>query len=82
MKILAKVDNSLDAYILMHITKKEVHSVIHDLINLGEHTRAIEEAILNADTLRDVSANQMDDVEADIILTRTNSHRDLTEAKE
>jgi len=82
MKILAKVNNSLDAYILMHITKKEVHAAIHDLINLGEHTRAIEEAILNADTLRDVSANEMDDVEADLILTRTNSHRDLTAAKE
>lgn len=82
MKILAKVDNSRDAYILMHVIDKEVHSTIHDLINLGEHTRAIEEAILNADTLRDVSLGEIAEVEADLILTRENSHRDLTDGKE
>jgi Mg2+ and Co2+ transporter CorA len=82
MKILAKIDNSLDAYILMHVIDKEVHRAIHNLINLGEHNRAIEEAILNADTMRDVSMGEIAEVEADLILTRENSHRDLTSWKE
>ena len=78
MKILAKIEKAPSRYALIHLVDKANGDRIHRLINKGKYKQAILEALKKADSFKEVYEIEKESIRANLILTESSAHWDLT----
>ena len=77
MRILIKVRRSPGKRYLVSLLNKELINDVHTLICKGKHRKAIDEALLKGNFIKEVDEQESKHVDASLILTEKNAHYDL-----
>ena len=78
MKVLAKISEIPDTYVLVRFKNGTIPRKLRSLIGKGEYRRAVLEALSKGDFLRKVSEIEKGGVKADLIITPKSAHWDVT----
>ena len=77
MLILIKIQNNPEQRFLVKLHKPELVDEVQDLIRVNKYSKAVVTALSKGKFLREVALDEVAFVEANMILTEKNVHKDL-----
>ena len=77
MKVLIKIQQNPEQRYLVELIDKALIRRVRDLVDKGRHSSAIVAAILNGESLCEVSEDELPSINADLILTEKHIYLNL-----
>lgn len=77
MKVLVKIRNSPEQRYLVEAIDKTLIKRIKSLVNKGKYSNAIVAALLSGESFREVSEDELPNIDADLILTQKHVYLNL-----
>jgi len=77
MNVLIKIQKNPEQRFLVKLFNKDVIKRIQDFIDDGRRSNAIVAALLNAEFLKEISEDELPDIESDLILTEKHIYLNL-----